>query len=102
MGEIRFVGTGETRGYPYLVCKKCDVCIYFKTHMLSFIFYISKPAIGQIGVNGAHAQTEWAMDRECLLEADHAMCRNAVEVRQKQYLVAIKIVQVSVKFQHCV
>ena len=23
MGEIRFVGTGETRGYPYLVCKKC-------------------------------------------------------------------------------
>ena len=22
MGEIRFVGTGETGGYPYLVCKK--------------------------------------------------------------------------------
>ena len=22
MGEIRFVGTGETRGYPYLVRKK--------------------------------------------------------------------------------
>ena len=22
MGEIRFVGTGKTRGYPYLVCKK--------------------------------------------------------------------------------
>ena len=22
MGEIIFVGTGETRGYPYLVCKK--------------------------------------------------------------------------------
>ena len=22
MGEITFVGTGETRGYPYLVCKK--------------------------------------------------------------------------------
>ena len=22
MGEIRFVGTGETRGYPHLVCKK--------------------------------------------------------------------------------
>ena len=22
MGEIRFVGTGETRGYPYLGCKK--------------------------------------------------------------------------------
>ena len=22
MGEIRFVGTGETRRYPYLLCKK--------------------------------------------------------------------------------
>ena len=22
MGEIRFVGTSETRGHPYLVCKK--------------------------------------------------------------------------------
>ena len=22
MGKIRFVGTVETRGYPYLVCKK--------------------------------------------------------------------------------
>ena len=37
MGEIRFGGTGETRGYPYLVCKKllvvCNstiaVCVYF-------------------------------------------------------------------------
>ena len=27
MGEIRFVGTGETRGYPYPVCKK-----YFFLH----------------------------------------------------------------------
>ena len=25
MGEIRFVGTGETRGYPYPVCKKINV-----------------------------------------------------------------------------
>ena len=25
MGEIKFVGTGETRGYPYLVCKKLIV-----------------------------------------------------------------------------
>ena len=27
MGEIRFVDTGETRGFPYLVCKKkkCQV-----------------------------------------------------------------------------
>ena len=27
MGEIRFVGTGETRGYPYLVCKKDKRCM---------------------------------------------------------------------------
>ena len=27
MGEIRFVGTGETRGYPYLVCKKDVVLV---------------------------------------------------------------------------
>ena len=27
MGEIRFVGTGETCGYPYPVCKKRIVCI---------------------------------------------------------------------------
>ena len=30
MGEIRFVGTGETHGYPYLVCKKRigDTCTH--------------------------------------------------------------------------
>ena len=27
MGEIRFVGIGETRGYPYLMCKKKFVFI---------------------------------------------------------------------------
>ena len=27
MGEIRFVGTGETRGYPYLVCKKMESAV---------------------------------------------------------------------------
>ena len=25
MGEIRFVGTGEIRGYPYLVCKNISI-----------------------------------------------------------------------------
>ena len=32
MGEIRFVGTGETRGYPYPVCKKIrghTICCFF-------------------------------------------------------------------------
>ena len=29
MCEIRFVGTGETRGYPYPVCKK-KISILFK------------------------------------------------------------------------
>ena len=30
MGEIRFVGTGETRGYPYPVCKKKGVVMIIK------------------------------------------------------------------------
>ena len=28
MGEIRFVGTGDTRGYPYPVCKKSNSCVW--------------------------------------------------------------------------
>ena len=27
MGEIRFVGTGESRGYPYLVCKNSLILV---------------------------------------------------------------------------
>ena len=36
MGEIRIVGTGETNGYPYLVCKKIFVVcqINFTLYML--------------------------------------------------------------------
>ena len=34
MGEIRFVGTGETRGYPYLVCKKKHVVTLHKKHLM--------------------------------------------------------------------
>ena len=32
MGEIRFVGTGETCGYPYLVCKEI--------HFLQLVDYL--------------------------------------------------------------
>ena len=35
MGEIRFVGTGETRGYPYLVCKKM---LYSQRHFFVSLF----------------------------------------------------------------
>ena len=39
MGEIRFVGTGETRGYPYLVCKKTkSACL---RQVLAYYRYIS-------------------------------------------------------------
>ncbi|MFI0460330.1 MAG: hypothetical protein ACH254_22320 [Candidatus Thiodiazotropha endolucinida] len=43
MGEIRFVGTGETGGYPYLVCKKIisrkhGVEMYEMMHFYSFIY----------------------------------------------------------------
>ena len=36
MGEIRFVGTGETRGYPYLVCKKNIFLLYFSMNYRDF------------------------------------------------------------------
>ena len=35
MGKIRFVGTGETRGYPYLVCKNDQVAICLSSPLLS-------------------------------------------------------------------
>ena len=46
MGEIRFVGTGETRGYPNLVCKKnisfANTSIY---PWLLSVMIISVPAV---------------------------------------------------------
>ena len=42
MGEIRFVGTGETRGYPYLVCKKSiyssEITSDFQISLVYFIY----------------------------------------------------------------
>ena len=40
MGEIRFVGTGETRGYPYLVCKKIMSSKGTKMHLAGKSFPI--------------------------------------------------------------
>ena len=37
MGEIRFVGTGKTCGYPYLVCKK-KVYTYLKKALTKTVF----------------------------------------------------------------
>ena len=34
MGEIRFVGTGETHPYPYLVCKKNDSATKFHPEII--------------------------------------------------------------------
>ena len=39
MGEIRFVGTGETRGYPNPVCKKLLSCILDKDIR---VFYLDR------------------------------------------------------------
>ena len=36
MGEIRFVGTGETRGYPYLVCKNMYLLYYCKHFLVNY------------------------------------------------------------------
>ena len=51
MGEIRFVGTGETRGYPYLVCKKecyytCVQTIFFYEKTLSTATSYNKTSFG--------------------------------------------------------
>ena len=46
MGKIRFVGTGETRGYPYLVCKKKEI--------LSDVFFVRmKTALLQIALRNS-------------------------------------------------
>ena len=37
MGEIRFAGTGETRGYPYLVCKKSISLKQMSQHIITHI-----------------------------------------------------------------
>ena len=40
MGEIRFVGTGETRGYPYPVCKNIpSPPPLFFTYLLFFLHF---------------------------------------------------------------
>ena len=41
MGEIRFVGTGETRGYPYPVCKKTSDTNVFST--MKFVIFHERP-----------------------------------------------------------
>ena len=38
MGEIRFVGTGETCGYPYLVCKKIIVLPAVKDKQANILY----------------------------------------------------------------
>ena len=39
MGEIRIVGPGKTRGYPYPVCKKKGVDINNGRKCISTIFF---------------------------------------------------------------
>ena len=38
MGEIRFVGTGETRGYPYPMCKKRVAYVLENLKTINFPF----------------------------------------------------------------
>ena len=49
MGEIRFVGTGETRGYPYLVCKKFLDNTMNLAPLLTKHIYRIVPSVGRIG-----------------------------------------------------
>ena len=42
MGETRFIGTGETRGYPYLVCKKYisrELSLHFTARYMDITIY---------------------------------------------------------------
>ena len=52
MGEIRFVGTGETRGYPYLVCKKCiystDGPVYMMGQLIKVRVYPNSDVDGSV------------------------------------------------------
>ena len=41
MGEIRIVGPGETRGYPYPVCKKMTVIRHIKVQMLVILMRVT-------------------------------------------------------------
>ena len=41
MGEIRFVGTGETHGYPYPVCKKISFQGEYGKLSLNYPCYLS-------------------------------------------------------------
>ena len=40
MGEIRIVGPGKTRGYPYPVCKKMQYTSYVGVSFFFFFFII--------------------------------------------------------------
>ena len=50
MGEIRFVGTGKTQGYPYLVCKKAHYEPYHLDLGFNYYMCITK-LIGNPGAN---------------------------------------------------
>ena len=55
MGEIRFVGTGETCGYPYLVCKKELVYINWQKFTKGMH---SKPSVQLVlSETGGHSTT---------------------------------------------
>ena len=41
MGEIRIVGPGKTRGYPYLVCKR-RICSLKESKVFLFQSYVKK------------------------------------------------------------
>ena len=70
MGEIRFVGTDETRGYPYLVCKKRTSQVrldqtmkYYKKNMHSVIsnvrFYHNAEQIVQVSPRTSKLNLAW-------------------------------------------
>ena len=61
MGEIRFVGTGETRGYPYLVCKK------LQSHGTELIIIVGRySGTGQIRTQSLPKTSKGKVDKHLL------------------------------------
>ena len=60
MGEIRFVGTGKTRGYPYLVCKKkfsikphiVSICMGFCQQDITSLWHLNSTMSLSVITNG--------------------------------------------------
>ena len=78
MGEIRFVGTGETRGYPYPVCKKIrDDPLLRHVHMLTSYTFEDWLSSHCISILFAESITgHWKLVWTCEIHSHNPLVRN--------------------------